>query len=123
MVDLNAGPGPEMTEIDGVQYRPEHVDAARAASEARKSFPVGAVDPSPIGVPPATDNRRLTFREQAIEAGVEGVDPASTVLARESAPDVGPVPDDADPVTTATASGTVTKPTRKRASSASDAGE
>ena len=80
MVDLNAGSGPEMTVIDGVQYRPEHVEAAKAASEARKAYPAGAVDPSPIGVPPATDNRRRTFRELAVDAGEETADPASTVL-------------------------------------------
>lgn len=123
MVNLNPPKAPDMVEVDGQLYRPEDVEAAEARLAARSTFPAGAVDPTPIGVSTSTDNRRRTFRELNADAGETAVDPASTILAREGAADVGvPVELDADPVVTATASGERTKATRKRAS-APDAGE
>jgi hypothetical protein len=123
MVNLKPPAAPDMVEVGGQLYRPEDVEAAEARLAAREGFPAGAVDPTPIGVARSTDNRRRTLRELNAEAGETVVDPASSILAREGAADVGvPVEADADPVVTATASGERTRPTRKRAS-ASDAGE
>lgn len=89
MVNLNPPKPPEMTEVEGQLYRPEDVEAARARVDNRVNL-TGYVDPTPVGVPRATDNRRRTLREVYLDGGAPEFDPGVTVLARTTADEGDP---------------------------------
>jgi hypothetical protein len=99
MVNLNPPKAPEMVVIGDQQFRPEDVERAEARQAAQELITAGAQDPRPIGVvnPAPTENRRRTERELYLDGGGVAVDPASSILSRQEAPDVGPVTD-ADPL-------------------------